>query len=79
MNPQQVVEHFGGVTAAATALGIKPPSVSGWIEKGEVPIDRQCQIEVITGGRLVADRRALKMMTPQQAAHAGSPQRRQMG
>ena len=64
MTPEQVIEHFGSITAVATALKLQPPSVSGWKAQGKVPIDRQCQIEVITGGRLVADRGALNMLTP---------------
>lgn len=78
MTPQAVVEHFGTIAAAARALDIKGPSISGWIANGEIPIDRQCQIEVITGGRLVADREALNMVTPERQQAAGSSRNGQM-
>lgn len=29
-----IVEKLGGISALARRLGIKPPSVSGWIEEG---------------------------------------------
>lgn len=70
MTPQDIIEHFGTIAAAARALDIKGPSISGWVSNGEVPIDRQCQIEVVTGGRLMADRGKLNIAetAPQQAA-----------
>lgn len=33
-----------------------PPTIHGWIAAGEIPIDRQCQIEIVTEGALKADR-----------------------
>jgi DNA-binding transcriptional regulator YdaS (Cro superfamily) len=30
-----IVEKLGGITAVAKLLGIKPPSVAGWIEDGK--------------------------------------------
>ncbi len=30
-----IIEKLGGITAVATKLGIKPPSVSGWIQDGK--------------------------------------------
>lgn len=60
MSPQQLVEYFGGedggIASAARALKLAAPSIHGWIDKGEIPIDRQCQIEIVTGGALRADR-----------------------
>lgn len=29
-----IIERLGGITAVAKHLGIKPPSVAGWIEEG---------------------------------------------
>ena len=53
MNKQDAIKHFGGVNKLAAALKIKPPSVSGW---KEIPIPRQFQIQVITNGKLKADK-----------------------
>jgi len=60
MTPQAVIQHFGSITKAATALGIKPPSVSEWLTKGRVPAIRQYQIEQATKGQLRAERPALR-------------------
>lgn len=59
MTPQALLDHFKTAAAAARALKLKQPSISEWIEKGAIPIDRQCQIEIITGGALIADRALL--------------------
>ncbi|MGH6738661.1 MAG: Cro/CI family transcriptional regulator [Bradyrhizobium sp.] len=54
MSPQSLIEHFGGVTATAKALGVKPPSVSEWCSKGRVPLGRQFQAQVVTRNKLRA-------------------------
>lgn len=59
MTPQDLIDHFKTAAAAARALKLKPPSISEWVLKGEIPIDRQCQLEIITGGALTADRELL--------------------
>ncbi len=82
MTPQELITYFRTPTNAARALRIKAPSIYGWIEAGEIPIDRQCQAEVITSGALRADRQKLGMQPaapePQQQA-AYALRRRQMG
>jgi len=55
MTPAQVIKFFGGVGAAARALGIKQPSVSVWRRKGRIPRLRQLDIEKKTDGKLKAD------------------------
>lgn len=55
MTYRELIEHFGTQAAAARALGIKPPSVDEWKEKG-IPLPRQAQYELITNGKLKADR-----------------------
>jgi hypothetical protein len=56
MNPKELIDHFGGIGATARALSVKAPSVSEWKAKGAVPIGRQFQAEVLTGGALRAVR-----------------------
>jgi DNA-binding transcriptional regulator YdaS (Cro superfamily) len=34
MTDQEIIQVLGGVTSVARMLGIKPPSVSGWLEEG---------------------------------------------
>jgi hypothetical protein len=58
MTPQDVIAHFGTQVKTAQALGIKQSSIAGWIKKGEVPEGRQYQIQLLTGGKLQAERKA---------------------
>lgn len=65
MTLHDAISHFGSKARLARALGIQRASVQEW---SEIPIDRQCQIEVITRGRLIADRKKLTLEPP-----AGAP------
>ena len=53
MTKDQAIAHFGTQAALARALGIQRAAVHGW--RG-VPLGRQYQLEVLTGGALKADR-----------------------
>ena len=53
MTYQDALQYFGTQVKMAEALGIKQPAVSLW-EK-VIPAAYQYQIEVITGGQLLAD------------------------
>lgn len=55
MSHDELIEHYGSQAAAARAIGVKPPSVAEWKEKG-IPLPRQAQYELDTGGKLKADR-----------------------
>lgn len=46
----RLIEHLGGVKAAADAFGISQPSVSEWKRRGKLPIVRCPQAEQLTGG-----------------------------
>lgn len=63
MNPKQVIDHFGTQSKAAQALGLRQPSIAGWVADGEVPLPRQYQIELATKGQLRADLPALRVKT----------------
>lgn len=52
MRKQDVIEHFGSQRAIAEALDISEQAVSAW--EDEIPEGRQFQIQIITGGKLVA-------------------------
>ena len=56
MTPHSLISHFDSVADAARALKLSAPTIHGWIAAGEIPIDRQCQIEIVTAGALRADR-----------------------
>ena len=54
MNTQQAIEHFGSVSKLAAALGIKSrQAIYAWGESP--PYGRQCQLELITKGKLKAN------------------------
>ena len=67
VTPDELIAHFGGVSATARALGVKDPSVSEWKTSGVVPELRQYQAEIATGGKLKADAPALRQPPRQQA------------
>ncbi|MBV2128186.1 Cro/CI family transcriptional regulator [Arsukibacterium indicum] len=50
MKKQTVLDHFGGTSATAKALGITPASVSLWVDL--VPKVRAYQLERMTKGKL---------------------------
>jgi DNA-binding transcriptional regulator YdaS (Cro superfamily) len=52
---EQLIEHYGTQRAAADALGLQPPSVCVWQTTG-IPPPRQAQYELLTKGKLKADR-----------------------
>ena len=61
MTPDQVIKHFGTQAATAEALGIGQPAVSNWVARGVVPSVSQLRLEIITGGKLKADKKILSV------------------
>jgi len=57
MTITEVLDHFGGINETAKALGITYQAVKQWTDRGQVPEGRQFQIQLLTGGALVADAR----------------------
>ena len=49
MSTQTLIEHYGGVTKAAIALGVSQSAVSLWRERG-IPAERCPAIERATNG-----------------------------
>lgn len=46
----RIVDDLGGLTKAATALGLENPSVvANWRTRGQVPYRRAVEIERLTG------------------------------
>jgi len=45
----RAVEKAGSQLRLASILGIKPPSVTGWYDRGRVPAERCIAIESATG------------------------------
>lgn len=72
MNKNDVIKHFGGVTATAKALGISHAAVVKWGDT--IPQGRAYQIEVVTGGALKADPAAPSgQQRPYQRVAPGTP------
>lgn len=57
MTPSDAIQHFGSQAALAAALGVTQPTVSGWNSDGRIPFTRQFQLEVLTAGKLTAERK----------------------
>lgn len=55
MKTKDVIDHFGSVIEAAKAIGISRPAIYMWGQT--VPEKRQFHIEVLTNGKLKADRK----------------------
>lgn len=68
MTPRDVIDHFVTQTATAEALGIAQSSVAGWVAAGRVPIGRQYQIELATGGALKAEKPPAVVKEPSPAS-----------
>lgn len=60
MTPSQAIHHFGSQTRLAQALGMAQSSVAEWVANEAIPLPRQYQIELATGGTLRADKPALR-------------------
>lgn len=56
MKLEQVIRFFGSRAAVYEALGVTKAAVSQWAQSGIPPL-RQYQIEVVSKGKLKADRR----------------------
>jgi len=56
MTIDEVLKYYDGKRKrAAAALDISYQAIVKWEETGEIPFLRQCHIELITGGELLAD------------------------
>ena len=51
MEFDKVIQYFGTQVKAAAALGINQSSIAAWKRNG-IPVPRQYQIEVVSGGAL---------------------------
>lgn len=60
MTPREVIEFYGTQKGVAAAVGISQASVSEWVSNGYVPLGRQYELQVLTGGRLKADPESVK-------------------
>lgn len=60
MTPREVIDFYGTQKHAAAAIGISQASVSEWVSNGYVPLGRQYELQVLTGGRLKADPESIR-------------------
>lgn len=62
MQIQEVLDFFGkSQTKVARALGIAQSNVSKWVKSGHVPELRQYQLQLLTKGKLKADKTQRKV------------------
>ena len=62
-----VIKFFGTQCKAAAALGVNQSSIAAWKRNG-IPVPRQYQIEVVSGGALKVN------PTPTPSPDSGPPQ-----
>jgi hypothetical protein len=55
MTPNDLRQHFGFQVAISRAVGISEQAVSRWFRRDRVPLGRQYEIQILTGGKLRAD------------------------
>jgi len=55
MEAQHAIEHYGTQQRLADALDVRQSNVSKWMKKG-IPYLRQLQIQVLTKGKLKANK-----------------------
>lgn len=58
MTLKQALKHFRTQTRLADALGISQAAVAQWGQRGYIPPVRQYQIQVVSRGKLRADKGA---------------------
>ena len=56
MTPDQVLDYYGSQSEIAKCFRLTRQSVNLWFIEGEIPDQRQWQIELALGGTLKADR-----------------------
>ena len=56
MSIDEAINLFRGQSNLARALGVTQTAVWLWKRQGEIPEGRQYQIEILTGGALMAER-----------------------
>lgn len=57
MTVAQVLDHFGSISNTAKALDISYQAVAQWVEADQVPEGRQFEIQLMTDGSLVAQKK----------------------
>lgn len=56
MTPAEALSHFKTQAEIARAMAVTDAAVYLWVKNGCIPYDKQCQMQVATGGVLVARR-----------------------
>lgn len=59
MTYEELINFFGNPTKIHRAINVALPNIAYWKKINNIPIERQCYIEIITQGRLKADRSKL--------------------
>ena len=77
MNYRQLVKHYGGLTRAATALGLGRQTVHSWKTRSRIPARWQAEIEAKTDGALLASVRACREAEAMAALHRQMKTRRE--
>jgi predicted transcriptional regulator len=60
MKPSHLIKHFGSEIRAAKGIGVTRQAVNLWMKANRIPKQAQFMIELLTGGRLRADKELRK-------------------
>ena len=60
MKVEDAIKHYGGAVHLASALNVSLQTIYNWREQGSIPFSRQCEIEIITDGKLKVESRKKK-------------------
>ena len=56
MKYDNLMAHYGTAKNASNEIGVRTQTIYLWKSDGFIPFSRQCIIEVLTGGTLIADK-----------------------
>lgn len=56
MTPAEALSHFKTQAEIARVMAVTDAAVHLWVKNGRIPFDKQCQMQVATGGALIARR-----------------------
>ena len=64
----EVIEIMGSQAALARGCGVRPPTITKWINSGKVPDGRALEVEALVDGKVTRHRLSPKMYPLESAA-----------
>ena len=57
MQTYEIIAHYGTQQKVADALDVKQSNIAKWLKSGRPPYLRQLQVQILTKGKLKAERK----------------------